>query len=251
MKYGIKELAALSGVSPRALRLYEDLGLLQPLRNPGNDYRVYGQREVDRLQAILFYRETGMKLSDIKALLEQDEAGRASALQAQLAALKAEAGRLNTLILTLEKTIRHQKEKEDMSDKEKFEGFKKNLVKENEAKYGREIRQKYGDKVIDESNAKVMGMECGTFDRAQALSEEVNRLLIEATATGDPAGDAAQNLCKKHKDWLMCYWPKYTKEMHLGVAEGYVADERFAKYYNDIVDGGAEFLRDAIRVFCA
>ena len=45
-----------------------------------------------------------------------------------------------------------------MSDKEKFEVFKKNLIDENEKNYGKEIREKYGDNSIDESNIKMLNM---------------------------------------------------------------------------------------------
>lgn len=251
MAYSIRELAALSGVSAKALRHYDEISLLRPKRNPENGYRVYESEEVDRLQAILFYREMGVRLKDIPALLDQGADDRSGTLKKQLQALRAEAARLSKLIHTLEKTNRHEERKEEMSDKEKFEGFKKALVNENETRYGREVRQKYGDKAMDESNAKVLGMKSGEYDRAQALSAEINRLLIEAVDLGDPKSNTALKLCEKHREWLLCYWPQYTKEMHLGLAEGYVADERFAKYYNDVVEGGAVFLRDAIRIYCA
>jgi hypothetical protein len=59
MAYNIKELAELAGVSARSLRHYNAVGLLRPLRNQDNDYRVYGPREIDLLQQILLYRELG------------------------------------------------------------------------------------------------------------------------------------------------------------------------------------------------
>jgi hypothetical protein len=46
------------------------------------------------------------------------------------------------------------------------------------------------------------------------------------------------------------YNPKYSKEYHMGLAEMYVADERFKAYYEKITPGCAEFLRDAINVYC-
>jgi hypothetical protein len=45
-----------------------------------------------------------------------------------------------------------------MSDIEKFEGFKQKLIANNETVYGKEIREKYGDEIINASNAKVKGM---------------------------------------------------------------------------------------------
>ncbi|NLM83141.1 MAG: MerR family transcriptional regulator, partial [Clostridiales bacterium] len=69
MEYTVSKLARLSGVSARTLRYYDAIGLLKPGRVAPNGYRVYGQREVDRLQQILFYREMGMPLLEIKKVL--------------------------------------------------------------------------------------------------------------------------------------------------------------------------------------
>ena len=45
--------------------------------------------------------------------------------------------------------------------------------------------------------------------------------------------EKAKSVYEKHKAWLSFSWPSYSKEAHIGLAEMYVADERFAKYYND------------------
>ena len=69
MEYSINKLAKLAGISTRTLRYYDEIGLLCPLRVSGNSYRVYGQREVDLLQQILFYRELGLPLDVIKNIM--------------------------------------------------------------------------------------------------------------------------------------------------------------------------------------
>jgi len=57
----------------------------------------------------------------------------------------------------------------------------------------------------------------------------------------------ARSVFEKHKAWLSFTWPSYSPEAHRGLAEIYVADERFAQYYNDRAGiGAAEALRDAI-----
>lgn len=137
-----------------------------------------------------------------------------------------------------------------MKDSEKFEGFKKDLVSENEKKYGKEIRGKYKDAVIDESNQKMLGLTKERYEEAQDLSERINTLLRQAVEEGNPAGVTAQKVCELHKEWLMTYWKKYTREAHRGLAVMYVEDPRFSKYYEDVVPGGAVFLRDAIEIFC-
>ena len=70
MDYKIKELAELSGVSARTLRYYDQIGLLKPERQEDNGYRVYGEAQVDRLQQILFYRQLGLPLEEIRRTLD-------------------------------------------------------------------------------------------------------------------------------------------------------------------------------------
>lgn len=69
MEYTINRLAKIAGVSTRTLRYYDSLGLLSPKRIASNGYRIYGSAEVDTLQQILFYRELGVPLEEIKIIL--------------------------------------------------------------------------------------------------------------------------------------------------------------------------------------
>lgn len=71
MEYTIKKIAELSGVSPRTLRFYDEIGLLKPARINSSGYRIYGANEIDRLQQSLFYRSLEFKLEQIQELLNQ------------------------------------------------------------------------------------------------------------------------------------------------------------------------------------
>ena len=157
--------------------------------------------------------------------------------------------RLDKLIDTVDKTIAHQKGEATMSNEEKFEAFKETLITENEAQYGDEIRKKYGDKTVDASNAKLRGMSKKDYEAMEQLGSEILDLLPKAFATGDPSSELAQQLAKKHKEWLTYSWSSYSTEAHKGLAEMYVADERFKAYYDKVIEGGTEFLKDAIVIF--
>ena len=66
MEYTIQKLAHLAGISTRTLRYYDQIGLLSPARTNEAGYRIYGAKEVDVLQQILFYKEMGLELARIK-----------------------------------------------------------------------------------------------------------------------------------------------------------------------------------------
>lgn len=247
--YSIKEMADLCGLSTRALRHFEQKGLLRPQRL-GNGYRAYGEQEVARLQHLLFYRELGLPLQDIKGILDRQDFDSKAALQNHLVQLKEKAARMERLINTLEKTIAHEEGRKAMNDKEKFEGFKKEQIRQNEERYGKEIREKYGDQAIDESNAKLMGQSKADHERSLALALQVNDLLKQVVAEKNSTGETARQLYQAHKDWLMCYWTKYNAQAHAALGQMYVDDERFSKYYEDVVPGGAVALRDVLAAFC-
>jgi DNA-binding transcriptional MerR regulator len=71
----INEVAAETGMTTRAIRYYEEVGLLEPAARSDGDYRLYDPSDLDRLQAIRKFRDAGFSLTQIGQLLE-DEAAR-------------------------------------------------------------------------------------------------------------------------------------------------------------------------------
>ncbi len=250
MEYTIQKLAKLAGVSTRTLRYYDEIDLLKPARINSSGYRIYGKREVDVLQQILFYRELGVNLQDIKQIVLDPNFDGAKALENHRKQLLEKRYQLDRLIENVEKTIEEKKGKIKMTDKEKFEGFKKKAIEENERKYGKKLREKYGEEAVEKSNQKFMNMTEEEHAEAERISTELMETLKEAMENGDPASELGQKAAELHKKWLTFYWPEYSKEAHANLAEMYVADERFTAYYDDSVQAGtAKFLRDAIRIY--
>ena len=229
MEYSIQQLSRLSGVTTRALRWYDRIGLLKPSRVADSGYRYYGPAEVDRLQDILYYRALGVELARIREYLDDPSFDRLAALRGHLAALVAERGRLEQLIQSVQDTIGAEERKEIMSDEKKFEAFKRRAVERNEELHGREIREKYGDAQMDEANAAVMGL---TQERYREWTE------LE--------GEEGREITALHRRWLTIAGSAYDPAKHRGIAELYAADERFTAYYDKTVSGCARFLRDAI-----
>lgn len=246
VEYTVQKLAKLAGVSTRTLRYYDEIGILKPARINSSGYRIYGQNEVNRLQQILFYRELGVNLTDIKKIMTNPAFDESEALKEHREQLLDKRKQIDLLIANVEKTIAQKEGRSIMSDQEKFEGFKKKALEENEKKYGNEIREKYGDETVKQSNEKFMNMSKEDHEAVTRLSEELMKTLSDAMKTGDPAGELGQKAAELHKQWIMYFWPHYSKEAHAGLAQMYVDDERFTAYYDKEQPGTAEFLRDAI-----
>ena len=249
MEYTVLKLGQLAGVSTRTLRYYDELGILKPARVNSSGYRIYGAQEVERLQQIMFYRELGVPLETIKDIVTHPSFDGAAALKEHRERLLARRSQLDMLIANVDKTIALTEGRLTMSDKEKFEGFKQKMIDENERKYGNEIREKYGDDVVNKSNAKLHDMTETQYSEVTKLGEELAETLAEAFKTGDPAGELAQKAADMHKQWLMFYWPQYSPEAHAGLSQMYVDDERFTAHYDQEQPGTAAFLRDAIHIY--
>jgi len=250
MEYTIQKMAALAGITTRTLRYYESFGLIKTERRTSG-YRIYGQTEVDRLQLILFFRELGMSLETIRGTLASDYFDRSRILREHLALLHSRKEQLDKLIINVEKTIDEQEGRITMTDSEKFEGLSQKMIDENEKKYGKETRIRYGEEAVDRANQKLKKMTNEDHRRLEALCLELNETIKAAFETGDPASLPAQQACELHKKWLMNYWDTYSKESHMALAQSYADDARFTAYYDKIAPGCAVFLRDAIRIYTA
>lgn len=246
MEYTVKQLGDLAGVSGRTLRYYDQIDLLKPSWVNESGYRMYGPKEVDRLQQILFYRELGVELSTIRTLLDSPNFTEENALREHHKQLLEKRRQLDLLLQNVEKTLAALEGGRAMTDKEKFIGFKETLIRENEEKYGKEIREKYGDETVDASNAKLMGLTEAEYAEMQQLAVEIIDSLAKAVGNTDPEGPEGRRIAELHRKWLGFTWKEYSKAAHAGLAEMYVTDERFTAYYDQHKEGAAQFLRDAI-----
>ena len=249
MEYTVHRLSRLAGVSARTLRYYDQIGLLRPARISSSGYRIYGPAEIDLLQQILFFRELGFPLAEIQEAVTVPDFDQAKALREHREKLLEKRAQLDALIVNVDKSIAHKEGRIAMSDKDKFLGFKQKLVEENENKYGKEARAKYGDESVNKSKQKVLNMTQEEYDAVTKLNAELMETLAAAYKTGDPRGVLAQKAADLHRQWLSYYWPAYNKEAHAGLAQMYVDDERFTAYYDKEQQGLAAFLRDAIHIY--
>ena len=246
MIYTIQKLGELAGISTRTIRYYDEIDLLKPASLSEAGYRMYGPAEVNRLQQILFYRALGISLGQIKEILISPGFDSTVALKEHKEKLIQKRAQLDLLINNVDKSIQEYERGIKMTDKEKFEGFKQELVDNNEDMYGEEIRNNYGNDAVDQSYARLKNMTKEQYEEVVKLEQEVLDSLKEAIAAGDPTSKPGQKAAELHKQWISFHWPKYSTEAHAGLAEMYVADERFKAYYDKVQPGAAQFLRDAI-----
>src|SRR5215213_1345736 len=123
MAYTVKQVAELSGVSVRTLHFYDEVGLLKPAHTGANGYRYYEEPQLLTLQQILFYRELGIELRQIRQLLGRPDFQRIDALRSHREALEERIARTRRLLETIDRTIDHVEGRKPMKDEEMFAGF--------------------------------------------------------------------------------------------------------------------------------
>lgn len=247
MEYSIQELSELAGISSRTLRYYDEIGLLKPLHIGENNYRYYGKEELSKLQNILFYRRRGFQLKTIKIILENPNISVSEQMQSHLQALEKERQKLDHLIQTVRMTILAGEGAYHMSDKEMFSAFKENLLKENEKKYGKEIRTQYGDEAVNISYKNFGSMTEDNWQDFQSLERDILENLESAVSRSFPIDSLeAKQIAHLHQNWIKMAWGYYNADNHKALALAYDQDERFRKYYDRNVSGCAKYLGQAV-----
>lgn len=123
MAYTVKQVAEMSGVSIRTLHFYDEVGLLKPAFYGTNGYRFYEEAQLLTLQQVLFYRELGFELNQIKETLGSGDFAKVAALRSHREVLQKNVERLHKLLETIDKTITHLDGTKKMEDKDMFAGF--------------------------------------------------------------------------------------------------------------------------------
>lgn len=105
MTYTAAELADLSNINTKTLKLYKEKNLLIPTVYPGETVPLYGQKELLRLQQILFFKELGLNLMETKIILDSPVFNLKEALLKQRNLLRKKMDRLDGLISTIDHTL--------------------------------------------------------------------------------------------------------------------------------------------------
>ncbi len=245
MKMHIKEFAKLTGVSVRTLHYYDEIGLLKPSAvDEQNGYRYYDEGSIGRMQEILFYRELDFPLKRIKEILSALDYDKQQAFKAQKHLLTLKRARLERLIAALDHAMKGEKITMNIFDNSEFEAQRAQYEKEANARWGTSSAYKeFAEKTKDYSN-----------EQQNELAAGMNGIIAEfARCKGDgfaPQSDAAQALVNKWQEYISEHYYSCTTEILSGLGQMYAADARFKENIDRQGDGTAQFMSDAIEVYC-
>jgi DNA-binding transcriptional MerR regulator len=240
----VSEVARLSGVSVRTLHHYDEIGLLEPSARSEAGYRLYDRRDLERLQEILLFRELEIPLDDIRVLLAGGAFDRRAALELQRDMLGQKAARLEALIASVERAINAEGTGVRMTKEEMFEVF----GDFDPAEYEAEVRERWGETdAYRESARRTARYTKADWERFKAESEQIGTDTAALMDVGVPAGDPrAMDLAEQARLQIDTWFYPCSHEMHVNLAEMYIADPRFTATYEKIHVGMARYWHDAI-----
>ena len=244
MKLQIKEFAELTGVSVRTLHYYDEISLLKPCYvDEQNGYRFYDETSLERMQEILFYRELDFPLKSIAEILASPNYDKQKALAEQKRLLTMKKDRLERLIAALE-----QAEKGEIA----MSAFDNSEYETARQQYEDEAKQRWGDTdAYKESQAKTAGYSKDKWNDVLAGMNGVFAEFAECKNCGNSSdSETAQQLVKKLQDYITANFYHCTDEILAGLGQMYVCDERFKKNIDKNGEGTAEFVSEAIKIYC-
>jgi len=243
--YTVKQLSELAQVSVRTLHYYDEIGLLHPSQVGGNGYRYYDDSALLRLQQILFYREIGMELMQIKDVLDRPDFDLVTALKSHRAVLLEKSERLLNLVSTVEDTIKHLQGEKEMSKRQLFQAFSDEKQKE----YEREARLQYGP---DNVNQSIKRWNNYTQAQKEAIGNEGNQVysdIVDAIEAGkEPTSEEVQAILKRWHDHLR-YFYEPTLDILRGLGELYTSHPDFIANFSKIHSDLAEYMKSGINQY--
>jgi len=240
--YTVGEVAERFSLTVRTLHHWEAQGLLAPAGRSCSNYRLYSAEDCARVQRIIIYRATGMRLTDIKALLDSGESG-VSHLMRQRESLVAHRQQTDKMIEALDILLEDAMNDNALS----VEEIGKILGDADYVAHQALAEERYGDTDDwKEWHRRTASWGEGEWRANAERMQDIESELIEAIRSGvGPDSDRASALVDVHRQALGVYFP-VSPAKHYLMSRAYLCDESFRSHYDSQQPGFAQWLADAI-----
>jgi DNA-binding transcriptional MerR regulator len=241
--YTVGKVAELSGVTIRTLHHYDEIGLLSPGGRSESGYRLYADSDLERLGQILFYRELGFDLKEISAIVDDPRTDALGHLRRQRKLLVERIERLGAMVDAIDYEMEARTMNIRLTPEERFEVFGEFRPED----HAEEAERRWGETdSYKESQRRVSKYGKEDWQRLKAEEEEIRASLAAAFEAGlAPDSEEAMAAAEDHRQHISRWFYDCSYEMHRGLTDMYVSDERFRSHYDTQMPGLAAFIRDA------
>ena len=243
MGYSVGQVADLAGVTIRTLRHYDEVGLLSPGGRSAAGYRIYEASDLERLQQILFYRELGFTLKEISTIVDDPRTDAVGHLRRQRGLLTERIKRLSAMVDAIDYEMEARTMDIRLTPEERLEVFGEFRPED----YAEEAEQRWGEtEAYRQSQRRVASYKKEDWQQLKAEEEEVRARLAAAFAAGlAPDSEEAMAAAEAHRQHISRWFYECSYDIHRGLTDMYVNDERFRSNYDATAPGLARFIRDA------
>jgi DNA-binding transcriptional MerR regulator len=240
----VGRVAELTGVTVRTLHHYDTVGLLHPSERNDAGYRFYDQRDLERLQQILLYRELGFSLAGISSILSDSEIDPTEHLRRQHRLLKERIDTLQAMVTAVEQMMEVSAMGISLTPEERFEVFGDWSPEDYEG----EAEERWGDSdAYRQSQRRTSAYTKEDWLRIKAEGSALEKRFAAAMREGVGADSAAaMDLAEEHRQQIVRNFYDCSPQMHRGLGQMFVMDPRFRAHYEEIAPGLAEFVSRAI-----
>ncbi|WP_163999799.1 MerR family transcriptional regulator [Pyxidicoccus caerfyrddinensis] len=244
MALTVSQVARLAKVSVRALHHYDEIGLLSPSERSEAGYRLYTQVDLQRLQQVLFFRELGFPLEEIRRILGDPSFDLRSALLMQRQLLSERSARLDALLGAVDSALDALEKGKTMDQEKMFEAF----GDFDPTKYEAEVKERWGDtEAYKESARRTARYTKQDWQDMKAEQDRIGKAMAELLGAGRaPTEPAAMDLAEEARQHISKWFYPCSYAMHRALGEMYVSDPRFTENIDRARPGLAKFTRDAI-----
>ncbi|MGM9568381.1 MAG: MerR family transcriptional regulator [Clostridia bacterium] len=241
MRLTIKETAELMGISIRTLHYYDEIGLLVPEKKADNGYRFYDTDDIMELQQILFFKKLDFSLKEIQEMMSSSSYDCRFALERQRGFLLSKRHHLDEMISMIDKVLGGNpmtKENEMKSEAELT------------AQYAEEVKLRWGNTpAYREFQEKEKNLDDSSRLRIKEDADRIFAAFAERMDC-DPGAEDVQQLVQDWQHHISENYYHCTKEILACLGKMYTADERFRRTLDRFGDGNADFIAEAIEIYC-
>ena len=251
----VKEISKLTGVSIRALRYYDEIGLLNPTERSKAGYRLYDEKSLEKLNAILFLRELDMPLDTIKEVINSQEDNYVAVLKDYRKSLVQKINKLQGLLrvidgLEMEKgpvnfakflvpdaekvaeSIINSQDIAGSAISEIYELVKANMV---DGKVGNELLQIYGSK---ENYLAAVEESALHPEITLELQEELKNIYFAFRDFSEDENEINGLVKRLEENTKKMFQTQNARYILLKVAEGYLKREKNAQVLDNVYGTG-------------
>jgi MerR family transcriptional regulator, thiopeptide resistance regulator len=243
MSYSVGQVSDLAGVTIRTLHHYDEIGLLSPSGRSAAGYRIYEEVDLERLRQILFYRELGFTLEEIATIVDDPRTDTIGHLRHQRGLLTQRIERLRAMVAAIDHEMEAKTMGIRLTPEERFEVF----GDFDPGEYAEEAEQRWGGtEAYRQSQRRVATYTKEDWLRIKAEEEEVRANLAAAFTAGlAPDSEEAMAAAEAHRRHISRWFYECSYDVHRGLTDMYVSDERFRANYDALAPGLAQFIRNA------